>query len=288
MSHSSYKSIVEALLFASEKPLSPAEILKILYAVEDPQGLQEISDASLSPEDQLAHKQQREEGKCSKFDILQILQELKIEYESRLEGGFYLSEVNNGFQLRSSPQFSNYIQALFKTAPTKLSQAALETLAIIAYRQPLIRAEIDEIRGVDSGGVLKTLLERDLVKVIGKREEAGKPLLYGTTGTFLEVFGLSNLQSLPPLKDLRQIEEESSAGRSNEGFILPLPADLFEEEKKEAFLQDERIQTSFAALEQEEEEALKELEEKLKTLEQVEKEVIQQIFPAQEPPTETV
>lgn len=123
--------------------------------------------------------------------------------------GIVLDEIAGGFQFRTSPRFAPFVRMLVQQKPTKLSRAQLEVLSIIAYRQPVTRPEIDDVRGVDSGSGLKLLLERNLIKIIGKKEEAGRPLLYGTTTEFLELFGLKSLRDLPTLREFAELTQES-------------------------------------------------------------------------------
>ncbi len=137
-------------------------------------------------------------------EVRRALAELRDEYEAR-GGGFCLEEVAGGFQLRTRPEFASFIRKLTQGQPARLSRAALETLAIVAYRQPVMRAEIEHVRGVDSGGVLRMLLEKDLVRVLGKKDLPGRPLVYATTRRFLEVFGLKDLSELPSLKDMEEL-----------------------------------------------------------------------------------
>jgi len=148
-----------------------------------------------------------------------LLSEMMEDYR-RADRGFLLTEVAEGFQFRTRPEHSAWIKKLKKVKTTALSQPALETLAIVAYRQPVVRMDIEKVRGVDSGGVLHTLLEKKLIKIIGKKDVPGKPLVYGTSRKFLEVFGLKDLSELPTLKDLEGLGPPSVEG------ILPL-----EEEK---------------------------------------------------------
>ncbi len=130
-----------------------------------------------------------------------LMKELAAEYRER-RGGILLAEVAEGFQLVSNPEFSVQLRKLSAVPAQRLSMAALETLAIIAYRQPLTKAELDELRGVNSDGVLRGLLERRLIRVVGKKESPGRPLLYGTTREFLRFFGLKDLSELPDVKEL--------------------------------------------------------------------------------------
>jgi len=299
------KSIVEAILFVSEEPLDAGEILKTIQRAEDqapalqtenaqeatalesseaneaaaPLFIEEDAPAStdeldapqnLSVEDQLALKQQSEDQKLIRLDVQQAINELVAEYETNGKG-FELVNVAHGFQFRTRPEFAPYIKAMNKVNPTRLSQASLEVLSMVAYRQPITRADVDEIRGVDSGGVLKTLLEKDMVKVVGKKEEPGKPLLYGTTEKFLEIFSLRGLQDLPTLKDLKQIEEEMHQA-SAPGATVELEQDYFEESETQAADQDFAAQLQVA--EREEKEAFDELDQSLKELEGLEGRVL--------------
>ena len=129
-----------------------------------------------------------------------VLRELHEEYRLG-QRGFVLEEVAEGYQFRSRPEYADWIRAFQKNRPFKFSRAALETLAIVAYRQPITRADVEFLRGVDSGGVLRTLLDRQLVRIMGKKDIPGRPLIYGTTREFLELFGLRSLTELPTLKE---------------------------------------------------------------------------------------
>ncbi len=163
--------IVEALLFASQSPLSAGELARV--------------DESLDEE-----------------QVERALAELRLEYE-REGRAFGLFEIAGGYQLLTRPEFIPYLERLdsIPLSP-RLSAPALETLAIIAYRQPVGRAEIEEIRGVGVGGVLRTLQERELIEVVGRAEGLGRPLLYGTTVRFLEHFGFRSLADLPRPEEL--------------------------------------------------------------------------------------
>jgi segregation and condensation protein B len=171
------KSIIESLLFASEKPLPVKK-------------LQELT------------------GEKNGEWVTAAVEGLRADYADR---GVVLHEVAGGFQFRTNPMNAHWVQQLVAGKPVKLSRAQLETLAIVAYRQPITRAEIDEIRGVDSGGALKGLLDRGLVRVLGKKEEPGRPMLYGTSKEFLEFFNLKDLKELPTLREFYELNEESMA-----------------------------------------------------------------------------
>ena len=172
------RGLFEALIFASDHPIKANELAK-------------TSSAQLK-------------------EVKEILDEMKEEYASR---GVQLDEVAGGWLFRTSPLYAPFVRDLTKRKPVKLSRAQIETLAILAYRQPITRPEIDEIRGVDSGPVLKLLLERDLVRILGKKDEPGRPLLYGTTTYFLEFFGLKAIKDLPTLREFTELNEDSRRDR---------------------------------------------------------------------------
>ena len=169
------RAIVEALLFLAEKPLTPEEV-RAATGIEVPVVQKALDKLS-------GHYR---EGVC----------------------GIVLHEVAGGWQLRSAPDVSEHTRRYLKVKPQRLTRAALETLAIIAYRQPVTRPEIEEIRGVDCGAVVKALLERKLIKILGKKEEPGRPMLYGTSREFLEFFALKDLASLPTLREFHELSEE--------------------------------------------------------------------------------
>ncbi|MFC1822130.1 SMC-Scp complex subunit ScpB [Thermodesulfobacteriota bacterium] len=172
----SLKLIVEALLFASEQPLSTKDIQSYV-------------------------------PKVKLNDIKSALKVLEYEYEA-MGRSFTLKEIANGYQFRSRSDYGHYILKMLQKSPTRLSRAAMETLAIIAYKQPMIRQEIERLRGVDVGGILRTLLEKNLIKIIGRKDLPGRPLIYGTTKKFLEVFDLKNIDSLPKLKEIKSLGAE--------------------------------------------------------------------------------
>ncbi len=179
MSLETYKSVVDALIFASDEPLSVQKIKQIL--------------------DEGAHEE------ITTKLVKDIIDEINRDNRDQ-QRGFFLQEVAGGFQYRTRPNYANWVKKLRKSKPFRLTQSTLETLAIIAYRQPIIRAEIDKIRGVDSGGIIKNLLERNLIKIMGRKNIAGRPYLLGTTKRFLEVFGLEKLADMPSLKDLEELD----------------------------------------------------------------------------------
>jgi len=164
-----------ALIFAAETPLS---LDRLSFLLEMPR-------AELTP----------------------LLTELKQRFAPGRQG-FYLAEVAGGYQFRSDSDLSGWLAKLHHERPPRFSPAALETLAIIAYRQPITRAEVEYLRGVDSGGVLRTLLERNFVRILGKKDVPGRPLMYGTHAHFLEFFGLNSLNDLPTLKEFSALDAE--------------------------------------------------------------------------------
>jgi segregation and condensation protein B len=164
---------VEAVLFASSEPL-PLARLEALFA---PDGVEPDR-------------------------VAEALEALRSASNDR---GVEVQEVAGGLQLRTRSEFGPWVARLETPKPVRFSRAALETLAVVAYRQPLTRAEVEAVRGVDCGGVMKALLERGLVRVVGKKDVPGRPLLYGTAKRFLETFGLSSLSALPSLRDLGDI-----------------------------------------------------------------------------------
>jgi len=122
--------------------------------------------------------------------------------------GLVLHEVAGGWQFRTDPHSAEYVRRYLRVKPQRLTRAAVETLAIIAYRQPVTRPEVEDIRGVDCGAVIKALLDRKLIKILGKKEEVGRPMLYGTTREFLEFFALKDLSALPTLREFHELTQE--------------------------------------------------------------------------------
>ena len=178
--------IIEALLFSAQKPLSTKTIVDVLR--------QAGAEDAFSP-NQFANVRQAE--------VAAAIEQLKVEYIQH-EHGFHLVEKADGWQLASDPNYARWVRGLFPAPkPARLSSPALETLAIIAYRQPITRADVEAVRGVTIDGVLQTLMERGLVKISGRAEIPGRPLLYETTEFFLDHFGLRNLDELPNVEELR-------------------------------------------------------------------------------------
>lgn len=169
---------IEAVLFAADEPLSVKEISRILGELNV--GLVKTALSTI------------------------------IEAMERRGSGLMLVEVGAGWQLRTQRRYAKWVSRITEVKPLRLSTAAIETLSIIAYRQPTIRHDIESLRGVDCGGMVRNLIQRGLVKSVGRSEGVGRPLLYGTTPYFLEFFGLRDLSDLPALRDLRELEEDDA------------------------------------------------------------------------------
>ena len=166
------KSAIEAILFATDEPLSARKLSEI-----------------------------RDDCSTSKEDIIEIIEQLKIGYETS-EKGFQIEEIANGYQILSRPEDHGWVSKLLKKKrEVKISHASLETLSIIAYKQPILRVDIESIRGVQSGQMVRTLIDMGLVKITGHDDAVGRPLLYGTTKKFLEHFGLKSIKDLPQIED---------------------------------------------------------------------------------------
>jgi segregation and condensation protein B len=167
------RSIVESLVFAAENPTTIRQLADLTGA-------------------------QSEELKA----ILEALE------EEQRERGIQLIAIGGGYQFRTNPDNAGFVRKLIAGRPARLTRPMLEVLSIIAYRQPITKPEVDEIRGVDCGGTLRVLLERNLLRIVGKKEEPGRPLLYGTAKYFLEFFSLRSLKDLPPLKEFAELTDE--------------------------------------------------------------------------------
>lgn len=164
--------MIEAALMASDRPVNTSRLSELL-------------------------------GKAASRDIQKAIEQLNQAYE-RQDRSFRIESVAGGWQLLTLPEFADMLKAMHRSRQqSRMSPAALETLAIVAYKQPIVRAEIEAVRGVASGEVLRSLMERHLIKIVGRAEELGRPMLYGTTQAFLEVFGLASLKDLPKTDDLK-------------------------------------------------------------------------------------
>ena len=198
------RAILEALIFASPQPITPREVGKVLAGVE------------------------RERWQAA-------LEELRGDY-ARDGRGLQLVDVAGGWQITTRPEYNDWVRELLDPkAPTRLSIQALETLAVIAYKQPVTLPEIIELRGVKSGGVLKTLLEKRLIRIVGRKEVVGRPMLYGTTKQFLLHFGLKDLAELPKVEEFAEVlGEDVDVGGLKRAIEAPRPVEepLAEEEPR--------------------------------------------------------
>ncbi len=274
------KSWLETLIFVGETPLKIVEMLEAVGNLERAEaagpaiGSESASEGEAQAPSQNAEAQlqafaEAKQSEIGRPDIQEALQELEKEYLENPGRGILLSEVGGGWQFRTRPENAAIIREFFQPKPPRLSKPSLETMAIVAYRQPITRVEIDAIRGVDSGGVLKTLLEKNLVRIVGKKDEPGKPMLYGTTQDFLELFQLKGLKELPTLKEFRELEEEFQRNSGAEGVIVENVAD--DSEPQDFSLDAAPAKAALAQLEEVEEEEIEELEQRIKDLRHLER-----------------
>jgi segregation and condensation protein B len=204
LSNTEKVALLEALLLASGEPLSIARIQEIMGG--------------------------------AKADILNLADQLQAALASEARG-IELVVVAEKLQLRTKADYADYVRQLMAVRPRRLSQAALETLAVVAYQQPVVKSEIDKIRGVDVAPTLKTLIERNLVKILGYQASVGQPALYGTTENFLQVFGLPSLSSLPAIQDLKALIKEPGEAQTEvdeDAEESPLEVPLVEQSGAEA------------------------------------------------------
>ena len=241
------KPIIEAMIFVSQEPLTEGAMLSALA-----------------------------ETGIEKETVRECVASIEKDWNENPERGVTLAKVAGGYQFRTKEGSAEWLRRLSVPKPMRLSQPALETLAIVAYRQPIMRSEIEKIRGVDTGGVLKTLLERRLLRIVGRSQEPGQPLLYGTTKDFLEIFNLNTLKELPTLKDIddlmrerrAQIKGEMKVEGDNED-VTEVLDDTNEEDETEIIKRRPLDEDEDA--EKKDMEALGELETQLKGLRRMEK-----------------
>ena len=206
MSEVEKRNIAEALILASPDPIPLGRLAKLI-------------------------------PRCTPAKARILVDELNAEYVAQ-QRAFEICEIAGGYQMRTHSEFASYLRQLQNSRPLRLSNAALETLAIVAYRQPLTRAEVENVRGVDAGPVMRTLLERKLIKLSGHRDVPGHPMLYATTKRFLEVFGLVQLDDLPTLRELEELVPV--ADETGDAFAADQAGDvLASDESGEVFAADE-------------------------------------------------
>ncbi|MFH1467253.1 MAG: SMC-Scp complex subunit ScpB [Pseudomonadota bacterium] len=193
------------------RPPEPAQLAAaaeaVLFSVSDPIPLGRLAELLDGPDD---------------ADLKAALTLVQVRYQ-RAGHGLRLVEVAGGWQLRTHPRFARWCARARAAKPVRMSRAALETLAVVAYEQPVTRSEVEQIRGVDPGAILRGLVERGLVRTVGHRDEPGRPLLYGTTAAFLEIFGLRDLSDLPTLRDLRELKEDDPEASLDSGLVDDVP-----------------------------------------------------------------
>ena len=206
------KPVLEALLLASDKPAPLAQLAKAMEGVE-------------------------------RKAVSQTLEELAQEYDSQARG-FRLVEIAEGWQIVTRPQFAGAIRKMNRTkVANRLTRPSLESLAIVAYKQPITKAEVESVRGVNSEGVMNSLLERRLIRTVGRKDVVGRPLLYGTTREFLQAFGLKDLGELPQLADLKDLLKNDEAGElweldENGELVEKRPEDMLKSAEPEAPAED--------------------------------------------------
>ncbi|HQC50541.1 MAG TPA: SMC-Scp complex subunit ScpB [bacterium] len=269
METSELKPIIEAMIFVADEPITENGILLAL-----------------------------QETGVEKNAVRECIASIEKDWNESAERGVHLATVAGGYQFRTKPSCSEWLRKINVPKPMRLSAPSLETLAIVAYKQPIVRSEIEKVRGVDSGGVLKTLLDRRLLRIVGRKDEPGQPLLYGTTKEFLEIFNMNTLRELPTLKDVDDLLRER---RTQTDSREPVPAALDDsvvddgDEPTEVIVDDEALPEGEPEesaeliraypLEADKEaeckdmEALDDLEQSLKSLRRIEKD----IFPKEAP-----
>jgi len=238
-------AILEALIFSSESPITFEKICAVLDGVD-------------------------------KAEVKDALAKLIAGYDER-QNGICVQEVAGGFQYRTRPEMSAWVKKIKGTKPASLSPAALETLAIVAYRQPIVKSEIESIRGVDVGAPLKGLLDKKLIRIVGRKDVPGKPIIYGTTKKFLEVFNLKELADLPTMRELKELTENQEIFEQESTAV---EAAAMETAERESFTQEIFEQESAAANTAEQET----LEQESSPQEITEQEIAADNTPGQETP----
>lgn len=203
-----YTSVIEALIFSSDDPISELEIVRVIKGIDG------------------------EETELTSDDIQSAIEELNKKYESN-NNSFKIIKIANGYSFATTESNAKYVGYLSsEKTKRRLSQAALETLAIIAYKQPVTKPELEQIRGVNSDYILNTLLEKNLITITGRAETIGRPLLYGTTTEFLKYFGLYNLSDLPKPREIEEIMKDEDFIEQKNKIMMNLIEDNIENELK--------------------------------------------------------
>jgi segregation and condensation protein B len=201
-----YSSVIEALIFSSDEPISESEIIRVIKGIDG------------------------DEIDINVVDIQNSVQELNTKYAAN-NNSFKIIKIANGFLFATTKENAKYIGYLSsEKTKRRLSQAALETLAIIAYKQPITKPELEQIRGVNSDYILNTLLEKNLINITGRAESIGRPLLYGTTTEFLKYFGLFNLSDLPKPREIEEIMKDEDFIEQKNKIMMNLVEENLEQE----------------------------------------------------------
>ncbi|MCL4542149.1 MAG: SMC-Scp complex subunit ScpB [Deltaproteobacteria bacterium] len=192
---------IEAIIFISGEPISLERLCKIFNIIPKKKDKRKGGVNPAGPDNPLVAKKKKEM-------ILKAVDLIKDKFNEGSVHGIYLSINNDSYSFKTKPEYYRVISEFLKVKPQKFTKPQLETLSIIAYKQPVIKSEVDTVRGVDSGGVITFLLEKNLIKVSGRKDIIGKPLIYKTTDHFLEVFNLKNLGDLPSVKEIEDVIEK--------------------------------------------------------------------------------
>jgi segregation and condensation protein B len=211
---------IEAVIFASEEPVSIERLLELFNVQEscaNNSGNKQSRHVKIKNKDE--EERLKKEAKAKKEIILKAIEFIKKEFNEKESHGIYLSINDNGISFKTKPEYFDVISGSLKVKPLKFTGPQLETLSIIAYKQPITKNEIDAIRGFDSGSTIKFLLEKNLVRVAGRKEIVGRPLIYKTTDYFIEVFNLKNLNDLPSIKEMEDVVKKGNEG-SSEGSLF--------------------------------------------------------------------
>lgn len=216
-----YLNIIESLIFASDEPIAASEITKAIKNIDG-------DDIDINPK-----------------DVEETVSQLNEKYK-QIESSFEIVKIANGYSYATRPEFSKYLGYLStEKSKRRLSQAALETLAIIAYKQPITKPEIESLRGVNSDYMINTLLEKNLITIKGRAETIGRPLLYSTTEEFLKYFGLNNLEDLPKPREIEEIMKDADFIEQRNKIMMNALEEQMENEIVIDDLNDEEDESSF-------------------------------------------
>ncbi|HEC25607.1 MAG TPA: SMC-Scp complex subunit ScpB [bacterium] len=217
---------IEAVIFASGEPVSIERLLEV-FNLDDDESIKKKEHVS-GCKVKIFKDKKRKENKAKKDIILKALEYIKKEFNEKNSRGIYLSINDSGISFKTKPEYFDAVSEYLKIKPVKFTGPQLETLSIVAYKQPITKGEIDTIRGVDSSSIIRFLLEKNLIKVAGRKNIVGKPLIYKTSDYFLEVFNLGNLEDLPSVKEMEDVIKKNDGAqnaRENTGDEHPADSD---------------------------------------------------------------